>query len=249
MSLWEEMVDEALEWRLRGKSLIKFGEKYNLSNRDLNLLFNQVCHILGDGLATFTDDFNRADSGDLGANWVEVVGGGMSILTNQLRGQNGDLANCRMANALDSDAHYAEIKVMSVTGQTLNRDGPTVRNSTDAAGTEDYQGFGFRTETTVGIHEIVNGSLADLAGPTTITHTSGDTYRCDVSADDVLNGYQNGTLRVGPVTDTSLAGLLRGGVRSRSNTLFDDFAAADGGAATAQWGGAAPVLSGKPKTI
>jgi hypothetical protein len=59
-------------------------------------------------VTTFTDDFNRADSTSLGANWVEVSGD-WSIISNQLSsGSAGGTIILRAATAMASNDHSAQ---------------------------------------------------------------------------------------------------------------------------------------------
>jgi hypothetical protein len=66
-------------------------------------------------VTSFSDDFNRADSTDLGANWVEVSGD-WSIVSNQLSpGAAGGTIILRAAGAMASNDHYAQVTIAATT--------------------------------------------------------------------------------------------------------------------------------------
>ncbi len=62
-------------------------------------------------MTTFTDDFERADSTDLGAGWVEVSGD-WAIVSGQLSpGAAGGTIILRAADPMASDDNYAQVTI------------------------------------------------------------------------------------------------------------------------------------------
>ena len=62
-------------------------------------------------MTSFSDNFNRADSTDLGASWVEVSGD-WSIVSNQLSpGAAGGTIILRCATAMSGNDHFAQITI------------------------------------------------------------------------------------------------------------------------------------------
>ena len=176
---------------------------------------------------TFTDDFGDADftpdwTVTGGLNWVET-GGTLSL-------NAAGLNEIRMGGTndpvLSSDNHYAQV-TLSNTGTTINRTGPSCRNSTDAGAGRDYYGFGFgASRNAPRLYKVINGSVTDIGVDGSITWSNGDTLKIQVDG-STLTGHHNGTL-VKSETDTALTGQLRCGLRARNTADdFDDFEAAD----------------------
>src|SRR4051794_11529083 len=68
-------------------------------------------------MATYSDDFNRADSTSIG-NWTEN-GGDWSIVSNQLKPDSSVTSYVVYASPLDTADHYAEIVISVVTTTSM----------------------------------------------------------------------------------------------------------------------------------
>lgn len=185
-----------------------------------------------------TDDFNRADSDDLGADWTEVAGN-WAIDTNRLRenaNQGGD-NRVRNENDLASDDHYAEAVVDSIT--TNKRRGVACRF---AAAAQTFYSFNSRPSST-GARELqkwVNGVETTLATDST-TDAVPFTIRLEVDGSS-LDGKIGGTSVVTD-TDTDITGNTRCGCVTQNGgsgpnedeaSFFDDFEAGDLAAGVSQ---------------
>lgn len=170
-------------------------------------------------MTTFSDNFNRADSTNLGANWVEVSGD-WSIISNQLSpGTTGGTVVLRTATAMASNDNWAQ--------------------TTIAATTAVSQGVWCRGDTTLDNGYLLrnNGSNWALFKVVSGAFTSIGTYAATAAAGDVakvqaigstIKAFINGTERIS-VTDTAVTTGTNVGIRSEANTglRFDDFSAAD----------------------
>lgn len=65
------------------------------------------------GVTLFTDDFNRSDSTNLGADWLEEEGTAAEISGSQLRSVT-DLAEVFYASELASVNHYVEVDITNI---------------------------------------------------------------------------------------------------------------------------------------
>lgn len=172
-------------------------------------------------MATFTDDFNRANTSDLGANWVEVSGD-WSIDTNRLSpGASGGTIILRAAAAMDSSDHYAQVTIAATTAASH---GVWCRANPTGGLTSGYlwrnDGSSWDLFSVIGGSFSVIGSYAAAAAPSDVARVQavGSTIKASV----------NGIERVS-VTDTGVATGTSVGLRSESTSLirFDDFTAAD----------------------
>jgi hypothetical protein len=166
-----------------------------------------------------SDNFNRTDSADLGANWTLVHGAtSPQVLSNQAKGQqaayHGSLYNAVSFNATQT------AQIESVSNQYH---GPAVRMSSGP----NWYGYFTHGE----IHKSVAGSVSTIG--TEPTFTGGDTARIDISGTTIetfKNAASNGTL-----TDSSLssgsAGLM----------FYDSVSICDNWTATGEDSGATPA--------
>lgn len=170
-------------------------------------------------MASFTDDFNRADSTDLGAGWVEGVGD-WSIVSGQLSpGSSGGTIILRAAGEMDSSDNSAQVTIAATTaashgvwcrGNSGFSSGYLWRN--DGA---EWTLFSVVSSTFTAI-----GSYAAAAAP-------GDIAKVQ-AVGSTIKGYVNGVEHVS-VTDTAVATGTSVGLRCISSAAirFDDFAATD----------------------
>ena len=170
-------------------------------------------------MTTFTDNFTRADSTDLGSNWVEVSGD-WSIVSGQLSpGAAGGTIILRAAGAMASNDHSAQVTI-AATGAVSQ--GVWCRGNSNIS-----QGYLWRNNgTSWDLFSVVGGSFVNIG-----------TYAAAAVASDVakiqavgstIKGYVNGVQRVS-VTDTAVTSGTSVGIRGESTNLlrYDDFTAAD----------------------
>lgn len=170
-------------------------------------------------MATFTDDFNRADSTDLGAGWVEVSGD-WSIVSGQLAPDTSSGNTILRATApMDSSDNYAQVTIAATTAASQGvwcRGDATLSN-----------GYLWRT----------NGSSWDLFAVVGGGFTVIGTYAVPVTAGDVakvqavgstIKGFVNGVERVSVASTTVTTGVNVGlRIMALPGLRYDDFAAGD----------------------
>lgn len=170
-------------------------------------------------MASFTDDFNRADSTDLGAGWVEVSGD-WSIVSGQLSpGAAGGTIILRAAGAMDSHDNYAQVTIAATTAASH---GVWCRGNSNIS-----SGYLWRTDgSTWDLFSVIGGSFS-LIGTYAAASAPGDIAKVQ-AVGSTIKGFVNGVERVS-VTDTGVATGTSVGIRSESAGAirFDDFAAAD----------------------
>lgn len=170
-------------------------------------------------MTTFTDDFNRADSTDLGAGWVEVSGD-WSIISNQLAPPMfAGTVVLRAAGAMDSNDHYAQVTLSTVAAASQ---GVWCRGNTSIT-----NGYLWRND----------GVSWDLFSVVSNTFTAIGTFAGAANAGDVakiqavgstIKGFVNGVERVS-VVNTAVTSGASVGIRTAtpSGIRYDDFTAAD----------------------
>lgn len=190
-------------------------------------------------MTSFTDDFNRADSTDLGAGWVEVSGD-WSIVSNQLSpGAAGGTIILRAAGAMASSDHSAQVTIAATTAASQ---GVWCRGNANIT-----NGYLWRNNgTSWDLFSVVGGSFT-VIGTYATAAAPGDVAKVQ-AVGSTIKGYVNGLERVS-VTDTGVATGTSVGIRSESSGAlrFDDFAAADV-TAGATLGTAAAVETAQPLT-
>lgn len=175
--------------------------------------------------AAYTDDFNRADSGTLGANWTAVEGAGLAIVSNEAKGTlTTSLANIYTAGTfannqyskvtirdLASGAKYAEVGVrMSGTGASLDgyilyADSGTGAGHTEVVRIDD------------GVQSAAILVVAD-------SFTLADVLEIRASG-TTISVWKNGSMLDSVVDATYGSG--KAGVRAYSTAAFDDWAGGD----------------------
>lgn len=170
-------------------------------------------------MAAFTDDFNRADSTNLGANWVEVSGD-WSIVSNQLSsGSAGGTIILRAAGAMATNDHYAQVTIAATTAASH---GVWCRGNSNIS-----QGYLWRNDgTSWNLFSVVGGSFTSI-GSFAGAAANGDVAKVQ-AVGSTIKGFVNGVQRVS-VTDTNVPTGTSVGLRSESTSAlrFDDFSAAD----------------------
>jgi hypothetical protein len=170
-------------------------------------------------VASFTDDFNRANSTDLGAGWVEVSGD-WSIVSNQLSpGAAGGTIILRAAGAMAGNDNYAQATIAATTTASQ---GVWCRGNSNIT-----QGYLWRNNgTTWDLFQVFGGSFTNI-GTYAAAAVAGDVAKVQ-AVGTTIKGFVNGVQRVS-VTDTAVTTGTSVGIRSDSAgaVRYDDFAAAD----------------------
>jgi hypothetical protein len=190
-------------------------------------------------VTTFTDDFNRANSTDLGVSWVEVSGD-WSIVSSQLSpGAAGGTIILRAAGAMATNDHSAQATIAATTAASQ---GVWCRGNANI--TSGYlwrnNGSSWDLFSVVGGSFTVIGTYAAAAAP-------GDVAKVQ-AVGSTIKGFVNGVQRVS-VTDTNVTTGTSVGIRSDSAGAlrYDDFSAADVSAG-ATLGIASSVETAQPLT-
>ena len=170
-------------------------------------------------MTTFTDDFNRSNSTNLGAGWVEVSGD-WSIVSNQLSsGSAGGTIILRAAGGMATSDHYAQVTIATTTAASH---GVWARGNSNIS-----QGYLWRNDgTSWNLFSVVGGSFTSI-GSFAGAAANGDVAKVQ-AVGSTIKGYVNGTQRVS-VTDTAVTTGTSVGLRAESTSAlrFDDFTAAD----------------------
>jgi hypothetical protein len=170
-------------------------------------------------VTSFSDDFSRSDSTNLGAGWVEVSGD-WSIISNQLSpGTTGGTVIVRAASAMASNDNFAQVTIAATTavshgvwcrGDTTLNNGYAVRNNGSSWG----------------LFSVVSGAFTSI-GSYAAAAAPGDVVKIQ-AVGSTIKVFVNGVQRIS-VTDTAVTTGTYVGVRSEANTglAFDNFSAAD----------------------
>lgn len=192
-------------------------------------------------MVSFSDDFNRANSTDLGAGWVEVSGD-WSIVSNQLSpGAAGGTIVLRAADAMATNDNFAQATIAATTTASQ---GVWCRGNSNIT-----SGYLWRNDgTSWDLFSVVGGSFNNI-GTYAAAAAPGDVAK--VQADgSTITGHVNGVERVS-VTNTEVATGTSVGIRSESSgsIRYDDFSAGDvvttvTGTAAAAFGGLTAAAAG-----
>lgn len=179
-------------------------------------------------MASYTDDFNRADSTNIG-NWTEVADN-WSIISQQLAPGTTATGLAIYASPLSTNDHYAEIVLSNASGSSMG-----VFARSDVTGNNFYL---WRNDgTTWNLFYNIGGNFTSI-GSYAAAAANGDVARIQCVG-STIKGFVNGVERVS-VTDTQIPTGLYGGVRSSASSTarYDNFAAADVSSAPASDPGA-----------
>lgn len=172
---------------------------------------------------TVSDDFNRADAADPGANWAKLTGN-WSIVSNQLFNSGGGLNpnSARYETDLSSDDQYAELDYVSGASDSI----VCAAVRFDPAAKTYYSGMSRLFGSTRQILRIVNGAITNL---TSDSGGSGPPKPLRIEVDgSTVTLYDNGVLGL-TVSDTAITGYLRTGVIGHAAVVStaDNFVAGD----------------------
>ncbi|MFD7705684.1 hypothetical protein [Streptomyces sp. NPDC059786] len=170
-------------------------------------------------MASFSDDFNRADSTDLSAGWVEVSGD-WSIVSGRLSpGAAGGTIILRAAGAMATSDHYAQVTIAATTAASQ---GVWCRGNANIS-----QGYLWRNNgTSWDLFSVVGGSFTSI-GTYGAAAAPGDVAKVQ-AVGSIIKGLVNGVERVS-VANTAVTTGVNVGIRadSASALRFDDFATGD----------------------
>ena len=176
------------------------------------------------GGSTIVESFNTADSDTLGPDlsWTELIGDAdvvsteLSIIT---RGATSAVA--RADSDLATDDHYCEavLSAVALGTSTYNYFGVECRKDSTTTLT-NYNYRAVQTTTPLNEHRLqkfVAGSATQLGASDAADVVAGEIVRIEADGSSI-SGWLNGILSVGPVTDTTISGNLRTGIRGLVNT-------------------------------
>lgn len=200
-------------------------------------------------MTAVSDDFNRADSSNLGAAWTEVVGD-WAIVSNKVQCNDDDGGTgyyARYETDVGSSDMFAQAVTTATQADSASSAGVALRMR--AAANTSYQLTPRHAGDTMGIWRIVAGAESQQTwqtGSQTLSTpiASGDTVRLE-AVGPLLRAKVQGAL-VGLCVDATITDGQRGGLNGYNNTAsdvveLDDFAA---GALAADGGLVAPYVVG-----
>ncbi|MEU0207349.1 hypothetical protein [Streptomyces canus] len=195
-------------------------------------------------MTTFSDDFNRPDSTDLGAGWVEVSTTDWAIVSNQLSpGAAGGTIVVRAATAMSTSDNFAQVTIAATTSASQ---GVWCRGNSDLTSGYVWRNNGSNWS----LFSVVAGAFTNI-GTYTAAAVAGDVAMVQ-AVGSTIKGFVGGIERVS-VVNTAVATGTAVGVRSDSTSAlrYDNFSAGDvaasvTGTATASFGGLTAAASGVP---
>jgi hypothetical protein len=170
-------------------------------------------------VASFSDDFSRADSSDLGADWVEVSGD-WSIVSGQLSpGAAGGTIILRAAGAMASDDNFAQVTIAATAPASQ---GVWCRGNSNISSGYLWRNDGASWD----LFSVVGGSFT-LIGSYAAAAAPGDVARVQ-AVGSTIKAFVNGVERVS-LANTHVTTGVNVGIRSESAGAlrFDDFTAGD----------------------
>lgn len=187
-----------------------------------------------------TDNFTRADSTGLGANWTQGGDGRLDVVSNQAKIGNNNFSIGRYTGAAwtGGNDQYAEAKIIALeSGKDM---GPMVRNTGTSNATiggyllvinEPDAAVSLGGSIACAIYKAVGGSFTKLSASNfSITITASDVMRLEAQG-TAIRALQNGVAvggSNGSVTDAAIASGNPGiYIGSGTTSIWDDFAAGD----------------------
>jgi hypothetical protein len=197
-------------------------------------------------MTSFSDNFDRADSSDLGAGWVEVSGD-WSIVSSQLSpGAAGGTIILRTATSMSTNDNFAQITIAATTAASQ---GVWCRGTTNLS-----DGYLFRNDgTTWDLFSVVGGSFTSL-GTYAAPAAPGDVAKVQ-AVGTTIRAFVNGVEQIS-LTNSHVTSGTNVGIRSESAGAirYDNFSAADvttsqTGTGSASFDGLTATASGTRKTF
>jgi hypothetical protein len=183
-------------------------------------------------MTTFTDDFNRADtgaSGGWGTNWTTYQEGlatssGFQILSNKAHIATSFTLRSAKWNGGSVGADQFSQATMSA-GSVDFGEYVAVRK----ADGDNFYAAGRLNDVTIRLVKYVAGVQTTLDTQSFST-VNGDVFKLTVSG-TTLNFYVNGVLKIGPITDAALSS-GQPGIRSTNTTDWEDWSGGDLGSSS-----------------
>lgn len=182
-----------------------------------------------------SDDFNRANLGNLGANWTNNAGANFGIVSNQASNAAGD-ANVVYTGAgwTGGNDHYCEAQIIT---KASGKDASTVARFASAAQTGYFfeinspdAAVALGSSMTCQMYRVVAAAFTTVGSSAAFTISSADTIRIEAQG-TTLTAKLNGVTKLGPSTDSGIAsgkpGLNGGNTPGAGDVVFDNFAAGD----------------------
>lgn len=183
-------------------------------------------------MATISDDFNRADSTNLGASWTEVEGD-LQIVDNKVRAVTvAQRSTIRHTSVLDSNDHAAQLELVSLMAAASRLTLVACRFSASALTFYAFRRLHDGTNYVHRLEKSIGGATTVIAGPTIEAFTAGEVLKVQ-AVGSTIKAFIDGVEKHS-VTDTDIpagtrAGLLvfSGGAGPVSDVQVDGFSAAD----------------------
>jgi hypothetical protein len=180
-----------------------------------------------------SDDFNRANSTGLGANWTASVAN-YNVTSNQAvsNATSGDhLVVYSGAAWTGGNDQYTE--VTAITKPSPQDCGPVVRGSTSALTmylleiNSPDASVALGASMTCQMYKVVSSTFTAVGSSAAYVVSSGDVLRLEINGTS-LTAKLNGVTKHGPSTDSGIASGKPGFYNfNSSGVVFDDFAAGD----------------------
>ncbi len=149
-------------------------------------------------MANYTDDFNRADAGTLGANWTDQIAGAGISSNNAVGSDSGSYESVFYNNTFAND-QYSEVTLGSLTLAT------DVWIGVRMSGTGSLNGMFVRLNIVGGdikLYSEVTGSLTLIGTYTTgVTFNAGDVYRVTVTGQSYAVTLGGTPIAGSPISD------------------------------------------------
>jgi hypothetical protein len=195
----------------------------------LLFLMSSLVTPLAADAASYADDFNRANSTNLGASWVDVNGSGLQIGANRaivaaVNSYNGSGHTAQLGTA----DHYAQATIIGIGGGNYFE--VKVRHNGLSGASEDGWQCVLGGSNEYYITRVDNGTSSDVETGT-VTFAEGDVLRCEASGSSIKL-FVDGVLVDSATSSTYSTQRYTGlGIYSSSAASgFDDFSAEDVGA-------------------
>lgn len=169
----------------------------------------------------FTDNFNRADGTDLGANWVQqdAANAPVAIVSQELTRSGAFRARADMSSTAMTDA----VGPITVQAKLRNNGGSEAGVFGRSAFQQGY--YAFLTGTEVRLSVLVGSGITAIAGWTHgLAQNTPVTVKLSVTA-GIQKVWVDGVLRITAADTTLDSSTGRGGVGLMQHCFLDDFAA------------------------
>lgn len=184
-----------------------------------------------------TDDFNRANSTGLGANWTNTTNG-FNVASNQASSSGVALGDqfsvFTGASWTGGNDQYAEAQIIT---KASSKDASIVARGSSSAVTgyffeinDNDAAVALGSSMRCALYKVVAGVFTLLGSTSSFTVSTTDTLRVDANGTSIT-AKLNGVTKFGPTTDSGIAsgkpGFDGGNSPNSGNIVFDNFAAGD----------------------